>query len=145
MPQRSSLGYGLGQRYRCVLSCSTDHAARLSSNYGQSEDRQGCFRRRVIESGTKIKAIERLVQILHRGPFQDARAQSGGPRWTHKHRRFANLSVLPSKSSSISRIILNYIMGSSSSTSRRHRRSSSTSRQLRGVLNMRHSPKDIQQ
>lgn len=67
-------------------------------------------------------------------------AQSGRPRWTHNHRRFANLSVFPSKSSSTSQILLNYITGSSSSTSRRHRRSSSTSRLSRGVLNMRHSP-----
>jgi len=66
-------------------------------------------------------------------------------RWTHKHRRFAYLSVVHRNSSSTSRIILIYITGSSSSTSRRIRRSSSTSRQLRGVLNMRHSPKDIQQ
>ena len=74
MPQRSSLGDGPGLRYRCVLSCDPDHAARLSSNHGQSEDRQGCYRRRDIKSGSTIKAIERLVQILHRGPFQDARA-----------------------------------------------------------------------
>jgi len=67
------------------------------------------------------------------------------PRWTHNHHRFADLSVVHRNSSSTSRIILIYITGSSSSTSRRIRRSSSTSRQLRGVLNMRHSPKDIQQ
>ena len=36
-------------------------------------------------------------------------AQSGRPRWTHKHRRFANLSVFPSKTSSTSQILLNYI------------------------------------
>ena len=42
------------------------------------------------------------------------------PRWTHKHRRFANLSVVHRNSSSTSRIILIYITGSSSSTSRRH-------------------------
>ena len=58
------------------------------------------------------------------------------PRWTHNHRRFANLSVVHRNSSSTSRIILIYITGSSSSTSRRHRRSSSTSRLSRGVFNI---------
>ena len=57
-------------------------------------------------------------------------------RWTHKHRRFANLSVVHRNSSSTSRIILIYITGSSSSTSRRHRRSSSTSRLSRGAFNI---------
>ena len=93
MPQRSSLGDGPGLRYRCVLSCDPDHAARLSSNYGQSEDRQGCYRRRDIKQGSRIKAIERLVQFCIEAHSRTL-AQSGRPRWTHKHRRFANLSVV---------------------------------------------------
>ena len=74
MPQRSSLGDGPVLRYRCVLSCDPDHAARLSSNCGQSEDRRRFYGRRDIKSGSSIRVAPLAGIQMQRGPFQDARA-----------------------------------------------------------------------